>query len=203
MAGEESGLGPKKLIIAISGATGAAYGVRLLQELQSLPQVQTHLVVSRAGMMNVAAELDMNRDTLRGLADVVHDDRNIGASIASGSFRTDGMIIAPCSVKTLGCIASGVADNLIARAADVVLKERRRLIMVVRETPLNLVHLRNMVTVTEMGAVVFPPVPALYSKPATLDDMVAHTVGRIMELVDLQAAHLVEPWQGLIRKHED
>ncbi len=203
MAADETGFRPRKLIIAISGATGAAYGVRLLQELQLLPQAETHLVVSRAGMMNVASELGMDRDTLRGLADVVHDDRNIGASIASGSFHTDGMIVAPCSVKTLGCIASGVTDNLIARAADVVLKERRRLIMLVRETPLNLVHLRNMVTVTEMGAVIFPPVPALYMKPATLDDMVAHTVGRLMELVDIPAAHLIEPWQGLIRKHED
>ena len=189
----------KRLIIAISGATGAAYGVRLLQELHKLPDVETHLVVSRPGMLNVASELEMDRATLHGLADAVHDVRNIGASIASGSFQTDGMIIAPCSVKTLACIATGVADNLIARSADVVLKERRRLLMLVRETPLNLVHLRNMVTVTEMGGIIFPPVPALYMKPATLDDMVAHTVGRMMELFDLDATHLTKPWQGMIR----
>ncbi|MDH3645793.1 MAG: UbiX family flavin prenyltransferase [Gammaproteobacteria bacterium] len=189
----------KRLIIAISGATGAAYGVRLLEELSQQPEVETHLVVSGPGMLNVASELDMDRATLRGLADEVHDVRNIGASIASGSFHSDGMIIAPCSVKTLACVATGVADNLIARAADVVLKERRRLVMLVRETPLNLVHLRNMVTVTEMGGIIFPPVPTLYMKPATLADMIDHTVGRLMELFDLDAAHLLEPWQGMIR----
>ncbi|MDH3587916.1 MAG: UbiX family flavin prenyltransferase [Gammaproteobacteria bacterium] len=191
----------KRLIIAISGATGAAYGVRLLQELAKRPDVETHLVVSRPGMLNIASELDISRETLHGLADAVHDVRNIGATIASGSFQTDGMIIAPCSVKTLACVATGVADNLIARAADVVLKERRRLLLLVRETPLNLVHLRNMVTVTEMGGIIFPPVPALYMQPATIDDMINQTVGRMMELFDLDASHLVEPWQGMIRDH--
>jgi polyprenyl P-hydroxybenzoate/phenylacrylic acid decarboxylase-like protein len=191
----------KRLIIAISGATGAAYGVRLLQELHAQPDVETHLVVSRPGMLNVVSELGMDRASLHGLADEVHDVRNIGASIASGSFQTDGMIIAPCSVKTLACVATGVADNLVARAADVVLKERRRLLMLVRETPLNLVHLRNMVTVTEMGGIIFPPVPALYMKPATLDDMIDQTVGRIMEVFDLDATHLTRPWQGMIRDH--
>ena len=189
----------KRLIIAISGATGAAYGVRLLEELRKQPAVETHLVVSRPGMLNIASELDISRETLHGLADNVHDVRNIGAAVASGSFHTDGMIIAPCSVKTLACVATGVADNLIARAADVVLKERRRLLMLVRETPLNLVHLRNMVTVTEMGGIIFPPVPALYMKPATIDDMIDQTVGRMMELFDLDAKHLLEPWQGMIR----
>lgn len=189
----------RRLIIAISGATGAAYGVRLLEQLANLDQVETHLVVSRPGLLNIASELNMKRDAVHALADHVHDERNIGASIASGSFATAGMIIAPCSVKTLGCIATGVADNLIARAADVVLKERRRLLLLVRETPLNLVHLRNMVTVTEMGGIIFPPVPALYMQPATLDDMVNHTVGRMMELFELDASHLLEPWQGMIR----
>lgn len=192
----------KRLIIAISGATGAAYGVRLLEELRQR-DVETHLVVSRAGMINVSDELGLRREDLRKLADVVHDPRNIGASIASGSFATDGMIVAPCSVKTLAAIATGLADNLVARAADVVLKERRRLLLLVRETPLNLIHLRNMTTVTEAGAVVFPPVPALYMKPATLDDMVSHTVGRLMELAGIGAAHLVEPWRGLVARHED
>ncbi|MBT8130911.1 MAG: UbiX family flavin prenyltransferase [Gammaproteobacteria bacterium] len=189
----------KRLVIAISGATGAAYGIRLLEELQKQKDVESHLVVSRPGMLNVASELDISREQLHGLADVVHDVRNIGASIASGSFHSDGMIIAPCSVKTLACVATGVADNLIARAADVVLKERRKLLLLVRETPLNLVHLRNMVTVTEMGGIIFPPVPTLYMKPATLEDMIDHTVGRIMELFDLDASHLLKPWQGMIR----
>lgn len=191
-----------RLIIAISGATGSIYGVRLLRELQPL-DIETHLVVSRAGMLTVASELQMERAQLRDLADVVYDEKNIGAAIASGSFRTAGMVIAPCSVKTLGSIASGVTDNLIARAADVVLKERRRLVMVVRETPLNLVHLRNMVTVTEMGAVIFPPVPAFYMQPASIDDMVSQAVGRIMELFDIEAGHLLQPWQGLVRRHRD
>ncbi|NNF61718.1 MAG: UbiX family flavin prenyltransferase [Gammaproteobacteria bacterium] len=189
----------KRLIIAISGATGAAYGVRLLEQLAGIEEVETHLVVSRPGMLNIASELNIKRDAVHALADQVHDERNIGASIASGSFETAGMIIAPCSVKTLACIATGVADNLIARAADVILKERRRLLLLVRETPLNLVHLRNMVTVTEMGGIIFPPVPALYMQPATLDDMVNQTVGRMMELFELDASHLLEPWQGMIR----
>lgn len=193
----------KKLIIAISGATGAAYGVRLLEELRQRSGVETHLVVSRAGMMNVASELGLKREALRQLADVVHDPRDIGASIASGSFQTDGMIIAPCSVKTLACIATGMADNLIARAADVVLKERRRLLLLVRETPFNLIHLRNMTTVTEAGAIVFPPVPALYMQPATLEDMVGHTVGRVLEIFGLDAGELVDPWQGMIRERRE
>ena len=192
----------KRLIIAISGATGAAYGVRLLEELRQR-QVETHLVVSRAGMINVMDELGLRREDLRKLADVVHDPRNIGASIASGSFATDGMIVAPCSVKTLAAIATGLADNLVARAADVVLKERRRLLLLVRETPLNLIHLRNMTTATEAGAVVFPPVPALYMKPATLDDMVGHTVGRMLESFGIDAGELVAPWQGLMREHNE
>lgn len=192
----------KRLIIAISGATGAAYGVRLLEELRQR-DVETHLVVSRAGMINVSDELGLRREDLRKLADVVHDPRNIGASIASGSFATDGMIVAPCSVKTLAAIATGLADNLVARAADVVLKERRRLLLLVRETPLNLIHLRNMTTVTEAGAVVFPPVPALYMKPATLDDMVGHTVGRMLESFGIDAGELVRPWQGLMREQNE
>lgn len=192
----------KRIIIAISGATGAAYGVRLLEELRRQP-VETHLVVSRAGMINVADELGLRREDLRRLADVVHDPRNIGASIASGSFATDGMIVAPCSVKTLAAIATGLADNLVARAADVVLKERRRLLLLVRETPLNLIHLRNMTTVTEAGAIVFPPVPALYMQPATLEDMVGHTVGRVLEMFGMDAGNLVTPWQGLVREQRE
>ncbi|MBT8144007.1 MAG: UbiX family flavin prenyltransferase [Gammaproteobacteria bacterium] len=192
-----------RLIVAISGATGATYGVRLLNELKQIDGIESHVVVSRAGMMTLASELGIDRGQLRDLADVVYDERNIGAAIASGSFRTAGMVIAPCSVKTLGCIASGVTDNLIARAADVVLKERRRLVMLVREAPLNLVHLRNMVTVTEMGAVVFPPVPAFYMEPATVDDLVGHTVGRVLEMFDIEAPHLLQPWQGMIRRQQD
>jgi polyprenyl P-hydroxybenzoate/phenylacrylic acid decarboxylase-like protein len=148
----------------MTGATGAIYGVRLLEELRSVGGFETHIVISKAGLLSAAAELDRGRRELEALGDVVHAEKDIGASIASGSFKTDGMIIAPCSMRTLAAIATGVTDNLIARAADVALKERRRLVLLARETPLTLVHLRNMVTVTEMGAVVFPPVPAFYAK---------------------------------------
>ena len=162
----------RRIILAITGAAGSIYGVRLLEELRGHADIETHLVVSRAGLLNVATELSMQRSTLEGLADVVHDNRDIGATIASGSFRTDGMLVAPCTMKTLAAIAIGLADNLVSRAADVILKERRRLVLMVRETPLNLAHLRNMVAVTEMGGIIFPPVPAFYAHPEDLDAMV-------------------------------
>ena len=186
----------KRIIVGVTGAAGSVYGVRILQELQKAPDIETHLIVSRAGLLNVAIELDMRRSELEGLADVVHSDRDIGASIASGSYQTDGMIIAPCSTKTLAAIGTGLTANLVARAADVVLKERRRLVLMVRETPLNLVHLRNMITVTEMGGIIFPPMPSFYAKLENLEAMVDQSVGRVLDLFGVDSG-LVRRWQGV------
>ena len=186
----------RRLVVAMTGATGACYGVRLLQQLGAVPGIETHLIVSRAGWLNVAAELETSRAELQALATVVHPERDIGASIASGSFQTDGMIIAPCSTRTLAAIAAGLSDNLIGRAADVTLKERRRLVLMVRETPLHLVHLRNMTTVTEMGGIIYPPVPSFYAQLRDLDEMVDQTVGRVLDLFDIDAPSL-RRWQGL------
>jgi flavin prenyltransferase len=186
----------RRIVVGIAGATGSIYGVRILEELRRYPSIETHLVVSHAGFLNAATELDMNRSTLESLADVVHSDRDIGANIASGSYQTDGMIIAPCSTKTLAAIATGVTANLLSRAADVVLKERRRLVLMVRETPLNLVHLRNMTTVTEMGGIIFPPVPSFYAKLENLEAMVDQSVGRVLDLYDV-GSDLVRRWQGI------
>ena len=163
-----------RLIIGISGASGVQYGVRALELLQPLP-VETHLIMSKSAELTVHHELDRTVDSIRALADEWHPVRNVGASVASGSFRTLGMLLAPCSIRTLGEITSGVTSSLLTRAADVVLKERRRLVLMVRETPLHLGHLRNMVAVTEMGAVVAPPVPAFYAKPESLDDCLLYT----------------------------
>lgn len=186
----------RRIVIAITGATGAVYGVRLLEALRDDAGVETHLIVSRAGALNLRAELDLGKRAVEGLADVVHSDRDIGASLASGSFRTDGMVVAPCSMKTLAALATGVTDTLVARAADVTLKERRRIVLLARESPLNLVHLRNMVTVTEMGAIVMPPVPAFYAKLETVDQLVDQTVGRVLDLFDLEPQRL-RRWAGL------
>jgi 4-hydroxy-3-polyprenylbenzoate decarboxylase len=194
-----NGGAPQRLIVAITGATGAIYGVRLLQVLQGAADVETHLLMSPAGVMNLQHELDMGRADVEALADVVHNVRDIGATIASGSFRADAMIVAPCSMRTLAAIAHGLSDNLITRAADVTLKERRKLVLMVRETPLNLAHLRNMTAVTEMGGIVFPPVPGFYQKPQTIDELVDHTVGRVLDLVDLReiGERLAPGWGGL------
>ena len=186
-----------RLVIAITGASGAIYGVRLLQELRASGAAETHLVMSSSGVMTAQQELDMRRSDIEALADVVHNVKDIGATIASGSFKSSGMVVAPCSMKTLASIAHGLADNLVARAADVMLKERRRLVLVARETPLNLAHLRNMTSVTEMGGIVFPPVPAFYVRPASLDELVNHTVGRLLDLFDLPHAGLVKRWEGM------
>ena len=188
---------PQRLIVAITGASGAIYGIRLLQQLRELPDWETHLVLSNAGVLTASEELGLKRVDIEGLADVVHSVKDIGASVSSGSFRTAGMVIAPCSMKTLAEIAHGLADNLVSRAADVVLKERRRLVLLARETPLNLAHLRNMTAVTEMGGIVFPPVPAFYNRPRSLDDVVNHTVGRVLDLFDIDQHELVQRWQGL------
>lgn len=187
---------PRRLIIAITGATGAIYGVRLLQILKEMPGIETHLLISDAGVLNLHQELDMKRKDVEALADAVHNVRDIGAAIASGSFQSEGMIIAPCSMKTLAAIAHGLSDNLIARAADVVLKERRRLVLMVRETPFNLAHLRNMTAVTEMGGIVFPPLPGFYHRPKDIAEMVDHTLGRVLDLFAL--THDLTPrWQGI------
>lgn len=186
----------RRLIVAITGATGAIYGVRLLQVLCAMPGIETHLLVSDAGVLNLHQELDMNRKDVESLAHVVHNVRDVGASIASGSFQSDGMIVAPCSMKTLAAIAHGYSDNLITRAADVVLKERRRLVLMVRETPFNLAHLRNMTAVTEMGGIIFPPLPGFYHRPQSIAEMVDHTVGRVLDLFEL-AHGLLPRWNGL------
>jgi 4-hydroxy-3-polyprenylbenzoate decarboxylase len=186
----------KRVIVAVSGASGAVYGVRLLQVLRELGNVQIHLTVSDAGLLNLQQELAMNRAQVGALADVVHPVRDVGAAIASGSFQCDGMVVAPCSMRTLAAVAHGLSDNLITRAADVMLKERRRLILMVRETPLNLAHLRNMTSVTEMGGIIFPPVPSFYHRPQTLADMVDHTVSRVIDLLGLPQAQAPR-WQGL------
>lgn len=188
---------PRRLVVAITGASGAAYGVRLLQALGAAEGWETHLVCSPSGLLTIHHELGMQRPEVERLADVVHNVRDIGATVASGSFRCDGMVVAPCSMRTLGAIATGVADNLVTRAADVMLKERRRLVLLARETPLHLVHLRNMTTVTEMGAIVMPPVPAFYAHPQSVDDIVGHTVGRVLDLFGVEHAGLVSRWRGM------
>jgi 4-hydroxy-3-polyprenylbenzoate decarboxylase len=186
----------QRLIVAITGASGAIYGVRLLDRLRESGGVETHLVVSAAGVVNAHAELGLKRADLERRATVVHNVNDIGASIASGSFQTAGMVIAPCSVKTLAAVAHGLADNLITRAADVCLKERRRLVLLVRETPLNLAHIRNMEAVTLMGGVIFPPVPAFYQHPRTIDDLIDHTVARVLDLLNIDN-DFTPRWQGL------
>jgi flavin prenyltransferase len=187
----------KRLIIAMTGATGAIYGVRMLQVLQQQEAWETHLVISSAGIINLKHELNMRRQELYQLADCSHDINDIAASIASGSFKTTGMVITPCSMKTLASVAHAMADNLITRAADVTLKERRRLVVMPRETPLNLAHIRNMAAVTEMGGIIYPPMPAFYGKPKSLDDLINETVGRVLELFDIDPGDLFKPWLGL------
>jgi len=187
---------PRRLIVAITGATGSIYGIRLLETLRRLGAVETHLLISSAGWLNIQHELDLDKTAVHALADVVHNVRDVGASIASGSFTTHGMIVAPCSMKTLASIALGLSDNLITRAADVVLKERRRLVLMVRETPFNLAHLRNMTSVTEMGGVIFPPLPAFYHRPASIDEMVDQTVERVIDMFALESP-IAAAWPGL------
>jgi 2,5-furandicarboxylate decarboxylase 2 len=186
-----------RIVVGISGASGALIGVRLLAALRRLGTHETHLVVSASGAVTAAQELGMARGDLDRLADVVYNVRDIGAAVASGSFITAGMVVAPCSMKTLAAVANGFADNLLTRAADVMLKERRKLVLVARETPLNLAHLRNMTLATEMGAIVMPPVPAFYAHPKTIEDVVDHTVGRILDLFDIEHGEIAQRWSGL------
>lgn len=176
-----------RMVVGISGASGIVYGIRMLQVLRELG-VETHLVMSRSAQVTLKHETDMSLAEVKALADVWYSNNDIGAAIASGSFKVSGMVVAPCSIKTLSEIATGVTGSLLSRAADVNLKERRRLVLMVRETPLHLGHLRSMAAVTEAGAIVFPPVPAFYAKPASLEDMVDHTAGRVLDLFGFDAA---------------
>jgi 4-hydroxy-3-polyprenylbenzoate decarboxylase len=180
------------MIVGISGASGAIYGVRLLEALRRV-QIPTHCVISKAAAITLKEEVGTSIGAMRGLADVTYSNADIGAAISSGSFKTRGMIIAPCSIRTLSDVAYGSTDNLVSRAADVVLKERRRLVLVVRETPLHAGHLKSMLAATENGAIIFPPVPAFYHRPASIDDIVNHTVGRCLDLFDIET-DMVKRW---------
>ena len=184
---------PSRLVVGISGASGVIYGVRLLQALKNLP-VETHLVMTRTAEVTLAHETSLKVAEVRRLAGTAHRVDDLAAAISSGSFRTMGMIVAPCSMRSLGEIAPGITSNLLTRAADVVLKERRRLVLLVRETPLHAIHLRNMATLAEMGAIIAPPVPAFYNRPKTLDDVIDHTVGRVLDLFDLDTGK-VKRWR--------
>lgn len=184
----------KRIVVGITGASGMVYGIRLLELLRRCG-VETHLIVSRAAQMTLAYETDYKLSDIEKLASVVHPNADIGATCSSGSFATMGMIIAPCSVKTLSEIASGVTANLISRAADVALKERRKVVLLLRETPLHIGHIRSMAAVTEAGGIVYPPVPAFYAKPKSLEDMVDHTLGRVLDLFDIDVG-TVKRWSG-------
>lgn len=186
----------QKLIVGISGASGAVYGVRLLEVLQSLKKVETHLIISRTARMVIQQEMGRKISEIAKLADVEYSPDDLGACVSSGSFLNLGMVIAPCSIRTMSEIATGVTSTLLSRAADVTLKERRRLVLMVRETPLHTGHLRQMTVLSEMGAVIMPPVPAFYIKPQTVDDLVNHTIGRVLDLFQIPTK-LVNRWQGM------
>ena len=188
-----------RLIIGMSGASGVIYGIRLLEVLSRVEQVETHLVLSDSAKLNIAIETDRNSKEVKALADEVSSNRDIAARLASGSFTTNGMIVAPCAIKTLSAIANSYADSLLVRAADVVLKERRRLVLVPRETPLHTGHCELMLKASQMGAILAPPMPAHYINPQTVDDLVDHHVGRILDLFDLDPG-LVQRWQGPVSK---
>ncbi|MEP6885206.1 MAG: UbiX family flavin prenyltransferase [Gammaproteobacteria bacterium] len=183
------------LIVGISGASGAIYGVRMLKVLREY-RIPVHLIVSKSAGLTLKTETGLSIDEMRGIADVSYSNGDVGAAVSSGSFKTRGMIVIPCSIRTLSDIAYGTTSNLLSRAADVVLKERRRLVLVVRETPLHLGHLRSMVAATESGAIIMPPVPAFYHQPSTIDDIVDQTVGRCLDLFDIDTAGLVKRWQS-------
>lgn len=180
---------PRRLIVAITGASGTIFGIKALECLRDL-NVESHLVISRAGERTILEETEYSLKDVQALADVVYPSKDIGAAIASGSYRTMGMLIAPCSIKTMGEIATGITSSLVSRAADVILKERRRLVLMVRETPLHTGHLRTMTSLSEMGAIIAPPAPAFYTKPASLDEMVFQNVGRVLDLFDLNVPDL-------------
>lgn len=194
MSVKSSGQQPKRLIVGISGASGAVYGIRLLELLKDT-DIETHLIMSRSAQVTLAFETDFKVADVEALADVVHSNQDIGAACSSGSFKTMGMVIAPCSIKTMSEIATGTTANLLSRAADVALKERRRVVLMLRETPLHIGHIRTMAAVTEAGAIVYPPVPAFYSRPASLSEMVDHTLGRVLDLFDIDLG-VVKRWTG-------
>jgi flavin prenyltransferase len=185
---------PRRLVIGMSGASGAIYGIRMLELLRGT-DIETHLVISRSAEMTLAYETDFTTKDVRALACVNHPNSDIGATISSGSFRTIGMVVAPCSIKTMSEIATGVTSSLLSRAADVVLKERRRLVLAVRETPLHGGHLRTMAQLADIGAIIAPIMPAFYNRPKTVDDIVNHTVGRLLDLFGIDTA-VVKRWQG-------
>ena len=188
---------PQRLIIAITGATGVLYGYRILQELHKNPLWETHLILSAAALITADQEAGLRKSDFEALADVVHNVKDISASIASGSFLIDGMVVAPCSMKTLAAIAAGLSDNLITRAADVCLKQRRRLVLITRETPLIRIHLRNMTEVTDAGGIIFPPMAAFYAGIQSLEQMVDHSVGQVFDLFDIEHIDLMQRWEGL------
>jgi 4-hydroxy-3-polyprenylbenzoate decarboxylase len=184
-----------RIIVAITGASGAIYGIRLLEALREVPGAEVHLVLSNGGKLNIALETSWQVKDVEALAHEVHSDQNLAASIASGSFKTAGMIVAPCSMKTLSGIVSSYADNLVVRAADVILKERRKLVLMPRETPLHVGHCRLLLQAAEMGALIAPPMPAFYNDPHTIDDLLNHNVGRVLDLFDIESG-LVKRWKG-------
>lgn len=188
-----------KLIVGITGASGVIYGIRLLEVLSGVEGVETHLIITEASELNIKYETDWEVAQVRALADFSHDVRNLGAPVSSGSFPVDGMIVAPCSMKTLAALANSYAENLLLRAADVTLKERRKLVLLVRKTPLNLAHLRNMEQLAEMGAVILPPVPAFYHHPRTIQDIVDHTIGKVLDLFGIEH-DLFARWPGALAK---
>ena len=188
-----------RLIVAITGSSGAIYGIRLLEALRAAPKVEVHLVMSKTGRLTVALETGRKVRDVEKLAQHVHRDEDLAASISSGSFKTAGMIVAPCSMKTLSGIVHSYADNLVVRAADVVLKERRKLVLMPRETPLHVGHCRLLLQAAEMGAIIAPPMPAFYNAPKTLDDAIGHSVGRVLDLFDIDSA-LVRRWKGATRR---
>ncbi len=185
-----------KLIIGITGASGAIYGIRLLEILSAIKDIETHLIISGAGEKNIRYETDWKVEDVKALANFSYNIGSIDASLASGSFKRDGMIIAPCTVKTMSALASSYNDNLLVRAGDVTLKERRKLVLLVRETPLHLGHLRNMESLTEMGAIIMPPVPAFYHKPKTIEDIVDHTIGKVLDIFDIEH-NIFQRWSGI------
>ncbi|MCX5874153.1 MAG: UbiX family flavin prenyltransferase [Deltaproteobacteria bacterium] len=185
----------KRIIVGISGASGAIYGLRLLEVLRQTPDVETHLIVSDSARLILDHETSAVQESIESLADRVHSPRNLAACVSSGSFKTDGMIVAPCSMKSLSMIANSINDNLLIRAADVTLKERRKLVLIVRETPLHLGHLRHMISVTEMGGIILPPVPSFYHKPKTIMDIVDQTIGKALDQLAIPN-QLFERWAG-------
>lgn len=191
-----------RLIVGVTGASGVIYGIRLLEALRTIPDVETHLIMSNGAKLNISLETEWQARQVEELADVVHSDQNLAASIASGSYQSDGMIIVPCSMKTLSAVVHSYAEHLIVRAADVVLKEQRRLVLVPRESPLHVGHTRLLYEAAQMGAVIVPPMPAFYNDPQSVDDIINHTVGRLLDLFAIDSG-LVKRWQGVNRRDAD